>query len=169
MKSCFLDRLHCTNPNPYQRGYTLVETLTALLIASTGIAGLSSAVFNAAYTGASAKQSSTIAIAQHSTFTHIRSYFSSLNSAPRSYFFRTDTENATSDLTPLDHNINQLTNTLSHTLSDIHSTVTCQSSDTFTCEVCFEWYEYDQIHRLQNTENTSRSAVNRIDCQLQIV
>ena len=154
--------------NSDQRGYTLVETLTSLLIASIAVAGLSTAVTIAIRTGANASYLGTITMAQHSAFSHLRSYFSSLNTTPDSYQFRTDTIDTSSDQTYIDDEISKLVYDLRSSLNEVESTIDCQGNDTFTCEVCFEWYEHKQTYR-SLIDHHSQNAVNRTACQLQIV
>ncbi len=153
----------------HQQGYTLVEALTALLIASAAIAGLSFSVTNAVRSGTSASHSSIVAMAHQSAFVHLRNYFGSLDSVPDSYQFRTATIDAASNLTFVDTEINDITIKLERMLSDFQSVVECQLHDSFTCEVCFEWYEHAQTYRQRNLRIRNLTAINRSACQLQIV
>jgi len=152
-----------------QRGYSLVETMIAVVIGAMGISGLSTAVTHADRLGDSAGQSGAITMAFRSTFSQLRLALSDNATPGAAYQFQSDRSNAASSASPLNLALQQQITQLTNSIGETRLAINCGHMSVPTCEVCFDWYDNASSVRNLADRTISLGVTNRSICQIQIV
>ncbi|MBX2867785.1 MAG: prepilin-type N-terminal cleavage/methylation domain-containing protein [Acidiferrobacterales bacterium] len=152
-----------------QRGYLLIETMVAIVIAAVGIIGLGTAMNHTTRVGINASQLTTLSIAQRSLVGELRLFSRADDLVVRNFEFHSDSPPTASHSETLSRKLQHQVDLISPSFTELHSAVICDGDTAIQCEICFRWFDTTGRFEQDDTSNHTVGATNRSLCQTQVV